>query len=213
MAKALARKIGYRYIDSGAMYRAMTLYAMRNNMISPDGVVDEQQLIDSLPLIEIDFKVDGDSQRTLLNGEDVENEIRHLSVSNNVSQVSTIPQVRHALVAKQQALGEGKGIVMDGRDIGTTVFPDAEMKIFVNASAQTRAQRRFKELVDKGIATTYEEVLANVVHRDHIDETRAESPLRRADDAIDLDNSTMTIEEQDNWLLSQFNAALQKLNK
>ncbi len=213
MAKALARKIGYRYIDSGAMYRAMTLYAMRNNMISPDGVVDEQQLIDSLPLIEIDFKVDGDSQRTLLNGEDVENEIRHLSVSNNVSQVSTIPQVRHALVAKQQALGEGKGIVMDGRDIGTTVFPDAEMKIFVNASAQTRAQRRFKELVDKGIATTYEEILANVVHRDHIDETRAESPLRRADDAIDLDNSTMTIEEQDNWLLSQFNAALQKLNK
>ncbi len=213
MAKALARKIGYRYIDSGAMYRAMTLYAMRNNMISPDGIVDEQQLIDSLPLIEIDFKVDGDSQRTLLNGEDVENEIRHLSVSNNVSQVSTIPQVRHALVAKQQALGEGKGIVMDGRDIGTTVFPDAEMKIFVNASAQTRAQRRFKELVDKGIATTYEEVLANVVHRDHIDETRAESPLRRADDAIDLDNSTMTIEEQDNWLLAQFNAALQKLNK
>ncbi len=213
MAKALARKIGYRYIDSGAMYRAMTLYAMRNNMISPDGVVDEQQLIDSLPLIEIDFKVDGDSQRTLLNGEDVENEIRHLSVSNNVSQVSTIPQVRHALVAKQQALGEGKGIVMDGRDIGTTVFPDAEMKIFVNASAQTRAQRRFKELVNKGIATTYEEVLANVFHRDHIDETRAESPLRRADDAIDLDNSTMTIEEQDNWLLSQFNAALQKLNK
>ncbi len=213
MAKALARKIGYRYIDSGAMYRAMTLYAMRNNMISPDGIVDEQQLIDSLPLIEIDFKVDGDSQRTLLNGEDVENEIRHLSVSNNVSQVSTIPQVRHALVAKQQALGEGKGIVMDGRDIGTTVFPDAEMKIFVNASAQTRAQRRFKEIVDKGIATTYEEVLANVVHRDHIDETRAESPLRRADDAIDLDNSTMTIEEQDNWLLAQFNAALQKLNK
>lgn len=211
MAKVLARAIGYRYIDSGAMYRAVTLYAMRHGMVSATGEVDVQSLIASLPQISIDFKVEGDNQHTLLNGEDVENEIRRLAVSNNVSQVAAIPEVRHALVAKQQALGDGKGIVMDGRDIGTTVFPDAEMKIFVNASAQTRAQRRFKELADKGIATTFEEVLANVVHRDHIDETRAESPLRRADDAIDLDNSTMTIEEQNRWLLDRFNEIQQKI--
>ncbi len=211
MAKALARTIGYRYIDSGAMYRAVTLYAMRHDMIAPDGAVKEEELISALPDINIDFNVENDRQHTLLNGEDVETEIRQLAVSNNVSPVSAIPQVRHALVAKQYALGAGKGIVMDGRDIGTTVFPDAEMKIFVNAPAETRAQRRFKELTEKGIETTYEDVLANVVSRDHIDETRAESPLRRADDAIDLDNSAMTIDEQNRWLLEQFNSIMGKL--
>ena len=148
------------------------------------------------------------TQRTLLNGEDVEDEIRRLAVSNNVSQVAVIPAVRHRLVALQQSMGQGKGIVMDGRDIGTTVFPDAEMKVFVNASAQTRAQRRFQELADKGVPATYEEVLANVMHRDHIDETREESPLRRADDAVSLDNSNMSIEEQNDWLLGLYNKIL-----
>lgn len=208
MAKALARTIGYRYIDSGAMYRAVTLYAMRHGMIAADGTVDEQRLVSALPDINIDFNVEGDRQHTLLNGEDVEAEIRQLAVSNNVSPVSAIPQVRHALTALQYAFGTDKGIVMDGRDIGTTVFPDAEMKIFVNAPAETRARRRFKELTEKGVETTYEEVLANVVSRDHIDETRTESPLRRADDAIDLDNSAMTIDEQNRWLLEQFNSIM-----
>ncbi len=208
MAKALARTIGYRYIDSGAMYRAVTLYAMRHGMIAADGTVDEQKVISALPDINIDFIIDGERQHTLLNGEDVEAEIRRLEVSNNVSPISAIPHVRHALTAKQYAFGVDKGIVMDGRDIGTTVFPDAEMKIFVNAPAETRAGRRFKELTEKGIETTYEEVLANVVSRDHIDETRAESPLRRADDAIDLDNSAMTIDEQNRWLLERFNSIM-----
>lgn len=211
MAKALARTIGYRYIDSGAMYRAVTLYAMRHNMISPDGKVNEQALINALPQITIDFNVDNYNQRTLLNGEDVEDEIRQMGVSSNVSPVAAIPAVRHALVAMQQKMGESKNIVMDGRDIGTTVFPDAEMKVFVNASAETRARRRYIELTEKGIETTYEAVLENVVGRDHIDETRAESPLRRADDAIDLDNSNMTIEQQNKWLLDLYNSIIAKL--
>ena len=211
MAKVLAKKIGYRYIDSGAMYRAVTLYAMRNRMITPDHVVNCETLISSLPNININFKVCDDGQHTMLNGEDVEKEIRQLDVSNNVSQVAVIPSVRHALVAMQQAFGEEKGIVMDGRDIGTTVFPNAELKIFVNASAKTRAMRRHKELIEKGQQSTYEDVLANVVNRDHIDETREESPLRRADDAILLDNSTMTIAEQDAWLIERYNEAIAKL--
>ena len=211
MAKALAKKIGYRYIDSGAMYRAVTLYAMRNNMVTPDHVVDCDALVESLPQIKINFKVCEDGQHTMLNDEDVEKEIRQLDVSNNVSQVAVIPAIRHALVAMQQAFGAEKGIVMDGRDIGTTVFPDAELKIFVNASAETRAMRRHKELIEKGQQSTYEDVLANVVTRDHIDETREESPLRKADDAIMLDNSSMTISEQDAWLMEQFNNAIDKL--
>ena len=140
----------------------------------------------------------------MLNGVDVEAEIRRLRVSNVVSPVAALPAVRHALVAMQKEMGRKRGIVMDGRDIGTVVFPDAELKIYVDASAETRARRRFKEMIDKGSAVTFEEVLANVVHRDHIDTTRAESPLRRADDAIAIDNSNMTIEEQDAWLLDQF---------
>lgn len=205
MARHLAKTIGYRYIDSGAMYRAVALYAMRHGMIPAGGTLDTEALTAALPSIKIDFEVQGDKQYTLLNGENVETQIRSLEVSNNVSEVAAVPQVRHALTAMQQEYGKQRGIVMDGRDIGTTVFPDAEMKVFVNASAQTRAQRRLAELAEKGVATNYEEVLANVVHRDHIDETRAESPLRKADDAVCLDNGLMTIDEQNEWLLSLFN--------
>lgn len=189
MARRLAKTIGYRYIDSGAMYRAVTLYAMRHNLINPDGTVDAPRLETALPDISIDFKVDGDGQQTLLNGETVENEIRSLEVSNHVSPVAAIPAVRHALVKMQRAMGRTKGIVMDGRDIGTVVFPHAEMKVFCNATPERRAERRFKELTEKGATVTYEEVLANVMQRDHIDMTREESPLRCADDAVMLDNS------------------------
>ena len=179
MARRLAAKTGYRYIDSGAMYRAVTLYALDNGMIDAQGQPDEQAIVDALPKIRIDFAVQPDgTQHTMLNGTDVETEIRRLRVSNAVSPVSAIGAVRRALTAMQKAFGTERGIVMDGRDIGTTVFPDAELKIFVDASAETRAQRRFKELVDKGQAVSYEDVLANVVHRDKIDTTRAESPLR-----------------------------------
>ncbi len=206
MARALAAEIGYRYIDSGAMYRAVTLWALRHNLIK-DEVIDEKKLIEALPEIKIDFlpMPDG-TQHTLLNGEDVESEIRQLPVSNSVSGISAIAAVRKALVSIQQSLGKERGIVMDGRDIGTTVFPDAEMKIFVNASAQTRAQRRFNEMLEKGIPVNFEEVLANVVKRDHIDETRVESPLRKAEDAIVLDNSKMSIETQNKYLLEIFHS-------
>lgn len=205
MARRLASKIAYRYIDSGAMYRSVTLYALDNDLIAPDGTIDTPALIAALPDIHIDFRPMPDgSQHTMLNGRDVETEIRQLRVSDNVSPVSAIKEVRDALTAMQRRFGVEKGIVMDGRDIGSTVFPDAELKIFVNASAETRAQRRFLEMTAKGDAVNYEDVLANVVRRDHIDETRAESPLRRADDAIDLDNSHMTLEQQDQWLMDQY---------
>lgn len=212
MARRLAAATGYRYIDSGAMYRAVALYGLEHGSVSPDGTVDSDALVASLPGIAIDFVPQPDgSQHTLLNGRDVENEIRQLRVSNVVSPVSAIAEVRHALVAKQQEMGAGKGIVMDGRDIGTTVFPDAELKVFVDASAQTRAQRRLDEMIARGATVTFAEVLANVVHRDEIDRTRAESPLRRADDALTLDNSDMTPDEQDAWLLERFNETLSRL--
>lgn len=205
MARRLASAIGYRYIDSGAMYRAVTLFALEAGFIGPDGQPDAAAFEAALPHIHVDFEPQPDgTQHTMLNGVDVEAEIRRLRVSNVVSPVAALPAVRHALVAMQKEMGRKRGIVMDGRDIGTVVFPDAELKIYVDASAETRARRRFKEMIDKGSAVTFEEVLANVVHRDHIDTTRAESPLRRADDAIAIDNSNMTIEEQDAWLLDQF---------
>lgn len=205
MARRLAKTIGYRYIDSGAMYRAVTLFALEAGMIGPDGTPDAASVTAALPHIHIDFELQPDgTQHTMLNGVDVEGEIRRLRVSNAVSPIAAIPEVRHALVAMQQALGRARGIVMDGRDIGTVVFPDAELKIFVDASAETRAQRRFKEMVESGQAVSFEEVLANVVHRDHIDTTRSEGPLRKADDAICLDNSHMTPDEQDRWLLDRF---------
>lgn len=208
MARQLAKTIGYRYIDSGAMYRAVALYALRHGMIRQDQSVDSASLVQSLPEIKISFAINGDRQVTMLNGEDVESEIRAMAVSNCVSPVAAIPEVRHALVAMQQQMGNEKGIVMDGRDIGTTVFPHAEMKVFVNASPQTRAQRRVAELIEKGVQATYEEVLANVINRDHIDETREESPLRKADDAAVLDNSEMTIDQQNEWLLNLYNETI-----
>lgn len=202
MAKDLAREIGYHYIDSGAMYRAVTLYAMRHGMIGADGSVDIPALVAAMPQIAISFEKTMAGQHTMLNGEDVEQQIRTMEVSSHVSPVSAIKEVRAALVKMQQELGAGKGIVMDGRDIGTVVFPNAELKIFVDASAETRAQRRYKELLEKGTSVTYEQVLENVKGRDFIDSTRKESPLRRATDAIALDNSQMTREQQLEWLLN-----------
>ena len=209
MAKALARRIGYIYIDSGAMYRAVTLYCLDHNLIDGD-TVDTEALRSHMDDIHIDFRPDPATGKThtFLNNRDVEQEIRSMRVSDKVSPVSAIPFVRTAMVAAQQKMGERKGIVMDGRDIGTTVFPRAELKIFVTASAETRAQRRVDELKAKGVAVDFDEVVANINKRDHIDQTRKESPLRRADDAILLDNSHMTIYEQDAWLLARYNEAI-----
>ncbi len=207
MAKTLARRIGYAYIDTGAMYRAVTLYCIENGLAAADGTIDEQRLTQQLDKISITFGVNAETgqSETYLNGRCVEREIRDMRVSGLVSNVAKIAAVRHALVAQQQAMGKEKGIVMDGRDIGTVVFPDAEMKVYVTASAETRAHRRHDELLAKGDTTvTYEEVLQNVTERDRIDTTRAESPLRRADDAYTLDNSHMTIDEQNQWLLDLY---------
>ncbi len=209
MARELARRVGYVYVDSGAMYRAVTLYAMRHDLASPQSGVNVEGLVRVLPDIHISFAPAGADgvQHTLLNGEDVESEIRDMQVSNLVSPVSVIPEVRHRLTLLQQGFGEEKGIVMDGRDIGTTVFPDAELKIFVCASAEERARRRMRELQAKGEEVSFEEVLHNVVERDRIDSTREVSPLRKADDAIELDNGTMTPAQQMEWLLNEFNKA------
>lgn len=206
MARELARRIGYVYVDSGAMYRAVTLYAIRHGMTASGGTVDAPALIASLPEIKISFQAAGEDgvQHTLLNGEDVEKEIRSMEVSGLVSPVAVIPEVRERLVALQQDFGKEKGIVMDGRDIGTTVFPSAEMKVFVCASAQERARRRYQELLDKGVEANFDDVLKNVEERDRIDTTRAVSPLRKAEDALELDNGEMTREEQMEWLLGKF---------
>lgn len=200
MAKKLAKNIGYAYIDTGAMYRAVTLFSLRNGFFHGDNL-DIESLEEALAGINISFAVNCEGRtETMLNGENVEKEIRGMDVSSKVSIVAAVGTVRKALVAQQQAMGKEKGIVMDGRDIGTVVFPDAEMKVYVDASPETRAQRRYDELRAKGDNVTYEEVLANVTERDRIDTTRKESPLRKADDAVVLDNSYMTIEEQDEWL-------------
>jgi len=208
MARQLARAVGYTYIDSGAMYRAVTLYAMRNGMVRSDGSIDVEALERVLPGLGIEFRVlkPGESAHMFLNGEDVEREIRSLEVSAHVSPVAKLPQVRNALTAIMRGYGRVGRIVMDGRDIGTTVFPDAEMKIFVNASAQERARRRYRELLDKGEQVDYDAVLANIIERDDIDVNRAESPLRKADDAIMLDNGSMTPDEQLRWLLAKFHS-------
>lgn len=212
MAKALARRIGYAYIDTGAMYRAVTLYCLDHGLIDGDKV-DEAALQQQLPSIRITFgvdKADGHSV-TMLNGRNVESEIRSMRVSGKVSLIAAIGFVRRHLVKQQRAMGRDKGIVMDGRDIGTAVFPDAELKVFVTASAETRARRRYDELRGKGDATvTYDEVLHNVTERDRIDTTRAESPLRQADDALVLDNSTMSIDKQNQWLLDHYRQAATK---
>ena len=205
MAKKLAKNIGYAYIDTGAMYRAVTLFRLRNGFFHGDNL-DIESLEEALAGINISFAVNCEGRtETMLNGENVEKEIRGMDVSSKVSIVAAVGTVRKALVAQQQAMGKEKGIVMDGRDIGTVVFPDAEMKVYVDASPETRAQRRYDELRAKGDNVTYEEVLANVTERDRIDTTRKESPLRKADDAVVLDNSNMTIEEQDKWLLDLYN--------
>ena len=206
MAKDLAKAIGYIYVDTGAMYRAVTLYALRHGMISQEGEVDSAALETSMDDINISFKLNSETKRpdTWLNGACVEQEIRTMKVSNNVSAVSALGFVREAMVRQQQAMGQEKGIVMDGRDIGTVVFPQAELKVFVTASAEVRAQRRYDELVRKGTPAPYEEVLENVVQRDYADSHREISPLRKADDAITLDNSEMTIEQQNEWLLQRY---------
>ena len=205
MAKDLAKAIGYTYIDTGAMYRAVTLYALRHQLFAGDQI-DEAALQAALPALEIAFRMNAESGRpdTYLNGENVEKEIRSMEVANHVSPVAALGFVRKALVAKQQAMGKEKGIVMDGRDIGTVVFPEAELKLFVTASPEVRAQRRVDELKAKGMPASYEEVLANVKQRDFLDSTRAESPLRQAPDAVVLDNSHMSLAEQKQWILAQY---------
>ena len=202
MAKALAKALGYIYVDTGAMYRAVTLYALRKGIITEE-TIDTETLEACMDDIHISFCLNEETGRpdTYLNGECVEGEIRGMEVSNNVSRISAIPFVREALVAQQQRMGQDKGVVMDGRDIGTVVFPDAELKVFVTATAEIRAQRRYDELLGKGEPADYDEVLANVKERDYLDSHREVGPLRKADDAIELDNSHMTIPEQNEWLL------------
>ena len=205
MAKDLAKKLGYVYVDTGAMYRAVTLYAMRNGLFNADGSVKTADLERQMNKINITFKLNKTAERpdTYLNNELVENDIRTLEVSNHVSQIAAIPFVREAMVAQQQRMGKDKGVVMDGRDIGTTVFPEAELKVFVTASAEVRAQRRYDELKEKGMPADFNDILKNVQERDYIDSHREVSPLLKAPDAIELDNSHMTITEQSAWLMEQ----------
>lgn len=207
MAKVLAKEIGYAYVDSGAMYRAVTLYCLEHGLIHGNEV-DLAGLEQAMPEIKITFAVNPDTgaSEACLNGRNVEHEIREMQVSGKVSLVAAIPFVRRALVSQQQEMGKNKGIVMDGRDICTVVFPEAEMKVFVTASPETRAKRRLDELKAKGNdSVTYDEVYRNVCERDHIDQTRSDSPLRKSDDAVVLDNSNMTREEQNAWLLALYN--------
>lgn len=206
MAKDLAHEIGYIYVDTGAMYRSVTLFAMRNNLFNEDGSIKTDELKSRMNEINISFKLNSETGRpdTYLNGELVEKEIRSMDVSARVSKIAALPFVREALVAQQQAMGKEKGIIMDGRDIGTVVFPDAELKIFVTASAEVRAQRRYDELKAKGMPADFDDILKNVKERDYIDSHRETSPLRKADDALELDNSHMTIEEQKAWLMARY---------
>lgn len=212
MAKNLARQLGYVYVDTGAMYRAVTLYALRHQLFEADGEVDATSLQRAMPDIRISFQFNKQTGKpdTYLNDELVEQEIRTMKVSEKVSKIAALPFVRTALVAQQQRMGKDKGIVMDGRDIGTVVFPHAELKIFVTASAEVRAQRRYDELQQKGMPARYNDILKNVQERDYIDSHREVSPLRKADDAIELDNSNLTIDEQQQWLLQQVDKVLQQ---
>ncbi len=207
MAKDLARRVGYIYVDTGAMYRSVTLYALRHNLFREDGTILTDELEEALKDIIIEQKLVDGKTTTFLNGENVELEIRSLEVSNHVSPIAALPFVRTALVAQQQRMGQEGGIVMDGRDIGTVVFPNAELKIFVTASAEVRAQRRYDELKEKGMPADYDDILKNVQERDYIDSHREVSPLRQADDALLLDNSHMTIPEQNEWLMQRFEEA------
>lgn len=208
MAKHLAKQLGYIYVDTGAMYRCVTLYAIENGLFSGKSL-DSDALEQRIDEVDISFmRDDNGALCAVLNGKNVEKEIRSMSVSERVSMVAKQPFVRKKLVEQQQLMGKEKGIVMDGRDIGTTVFPDAELKIFVTASAEVRAERRYKELIEKGDKADYNEILANVEERDYIDSHRAVSPLRMADDAILLDNSFMTLDQQNQWLLEKVNERL-----
>ena len=211
MAKDLAREVGYIYIDSGAMYRAVTLYSIENGIFDGD-VIDTEKLKKAIKDIQISFRPNPETGRpdTYLNGVNVENKIRTMGVSSKVSPISALDFVREAMVAQQQAMGKEKGSVMDGRDIGTTVFPDAELKIFVTATPEIRAQRRFDELKAKGQEGSFEEILENVKQRDYIDQHREVSPLRKADDALLLDNSNLSIEQQKEWLSEQFGKIVNK---
>lgn len=212
MARELAKRVGYIYIDSGAMYRAVTLYALKNGMINADGIVNTEALLHHLDKLSIDFNQEAGTdgvQHTMLNGKDVEKEIREMEVSNHVSPIAVIPEVRQRMVELQQQFGKRKGIVMDGRDIGTTVFPEAELKIFVSAGAHERARRRWRELQQKGVEINFEDVLKNVEERDRIDTTREVSPLKKADDAIELNNDAITHEEQMEWLMKIFHDTIE----
>lgn len=206
MAKDLAREVGYIYVDTGAMYRAVTLFALRRGMFRPDGTIDEEDLRAHMDEVRVTFRLDPETRlpQTYLGDERVEDEIRAMEVSSHVSPIAALPFVRTAMTRQQQEMGREKGIVMDGRDIGTVVFPEAELKIFVTASAEVRAQRRYDELTRKGQHVDYEEILRNVKERDYIDSHRAVAPLRQAADAILLDNSTLSIPEQKRWLKQQF---------
>ena len=210
MAKALAKSVGYTYIDTGAMYRSVALFCLRHGLIT-DGKVDVERLLPMLPDINISFKIEEGKQITYLNGENVENEIRGLEVSNNVSLVAAIAEVRHAMVRLQQEMGKNKGVVMDGRDIGTVVLPDAEIKLYVTTSPEIRAKRRFDEMRAKGdTSVTLDDIIANVKMRDHLDTTRKESPLRKADDAVEVDSGKFaTAEEQIAWAVDYFHQFMQ----
>ena len=209
MAKDLARRVGYIYVDTGAMYRSVTLYALRHDLFREDGTILTDELQQQMPDIHITFQLNEETGRpdTYLNGECVEQQIRSLEVSNHVSPIAALGFVREAMVDQQQLMGQGGGVVMDGRDIGTVIFPNAELKVFVTASAEVRAQRRYDELQQKGMPADYEDILKNVQERDYIDSHREVSPLRQADDALLLDNSHMTIPEQNEWLMQRFQEA------
>lgn len=210
IAKQVAKKLGYVYVDTGAMYRAVTLFSMRNNLVLNNEIISEE-LTKQLKKITISFKFNQNLgfAEVFLNDENIENEIRTLAVSQLVSKVAKISSVRKKLVAEQQEMGKEKGVVMDGRDIGTVVFPDAELKLFMTASAEKRATRRYNELIERGDKVAYNDVLKNIIERDEIDSTRKDSPLIKADDAIEIDNSEMTIEEQYDKILQLVH---QKLN-
>ncbi|MBI9054124.1 MAG: (d)CMP kinase [Bacteroidales bacterium] len=204
LAKEIAKILNYKYIDSGAMYRAVTLFAIRNKIINDKNQeVNEEKLQDSIDQIHINFKYNSEKKRqeTYLNDENIEDEIREMNVSNNVSFISKVGFVRKKMVRFQQEMGSEKGIVMDGRDIGTVVFPNAELKIFMSAKAEVRAERRYLELKEMNVDVSYDEILENVKNRDHIDETRDESPLKKAHDSVELDNSNMNRQEQLDWIV------------
>lgn len=211
VAKELAKELGYIYVDSGAMYRAVTLYVMRNLFVT-DTNFDEESILRHLPFINLKFVFDEKLGygEIYLNNENVEKEIRLMEVSKHVSKVAALPKVREKLVSLQKEMGKNKGVVMDGRDIGTVVFPDADLKIFMTASTEKRAERRYKELKEKGVEVDYQEILDNVKERDYLDTTRKDSPLVKADDAVEVDNSILSKEEQFKKVLQLAKEAIQK---